>query len=220
MLSRSPYIDVVGTARDGKEALEMTDQLRPDVVTCDLVMPEMDGVGFVRQQMARWPVPILILTSSPQDGDRALEAMEAGAVDFIQKPTALATDDILTIREQLVEKVKAAARAPVARLHDLLTTPALEEPTTRRALKVEVVVIGISRPCENSSLNSPLISRCPSSWCFICPWDIPTNTRQNWARFQKCRFRKQGMASIFVLAGLSSPRQGGTWRYVEMLRET
>ncbi len=48
MLSRSPFIEVVGTARDGEEALELVDELEPDVITCDLNMPVMDGVGFVR----------------------------------------------------------------------------------------------------------------------------------------------------------------------------
>src|SRR3954452_203918 len=79
MLSRSPYIEVVGAARDGREALAMAEDLKPDVVTCDLMMPNLDGVGFVRAQMSRRPVPILILTSSPQDGQGALDAIEAGA---------------------------------------------------------------------------------------------------------------------------------------------
>src|SRR5689334_10494684 len=87
MLSRSPQIDVVGLARNGEDALEMVEQLHPNVVTCDLLMPELDGVGFVRRQMARKPVPILILTASQQDAALVLEALDAGAVDFIQKPT-------------------------------------------------------------------------------------------------------------------------------------
>ena len=52
MLSRSPSIEVVGTARDGADALEMVEELRPDVVTCDLNMPVLDGIGFVAAQMA------------------------------------------------------------------------------------------------------------------------------------------------------------------------
>src|SRR5215217_9285668 len=81
MLSRSPFIDVVGTARDGEEALEMVEQLKPDVVTCDLQMPRLDGVTFVREQMSRRPLPILILSASSVDAEATLEAMEAGAVD-------------------------------------------------------------------------------------------------------------------------------------------
>src|SRR5688500_4419540 len=67
MLSRSPFIEVVGVARDGEEALQLCEVLQPDVVTCDLMMPRLDGVGFVRQQMARRPVPIVLLSASPQD---------------------------------------------------------------------------------------------------------------------------------------------------------
>src|SRR5687768_3247720 len=95
MLSRSPYIDVVGTARDGEEALEMVEQLQPDVVTCDLQMPVLDGVRFVREQMSRRPLPILVLTASAEDAEQTLQAMEAGAVDFVRKPTALASEQIL-----------------------------------------------------------------------------------------------------------------------------
>src|SRR6185369_3088327 len=111
MLSSSPQIDVVGMARNGEDALEMVEQLNPDVVTCDLIMPELDGVGFVRKQMSRKPLPILILTASPEDASQVLEALDAGAVDFIQKPTALANDELLFMREELIQKVKEAALA-------------------------------------------------------------------------------------------------------------
>jgi len=68
ILSHSPGIEVVGVARDGEEALQMCEELQPDVVTCDLMMPRLDGVTFVRRQMAIRPLPILILSASPQDG--------------------------------------------------------------------------------------------------------------------------------------------------------
>lgn len=144
MLSRSPYIEVVGSARDGEEALQLVAELRPDVITCDLMMPNLDGVGFVRKQMARSPVPILILTASPQDAGQVLEALGAGAVDLVQKPTALATDQLLGIREQLVEKVKTAARVPIT---NLVPGPAREKPAppaVYKNLKVDAVVLGIS----------------------------------------------------------------------------
>jgi two-component system chemotaxis response regulator CheB len=144
MLSRSPYIEVVGAARDGQEALAMVESLKPDVVTCDLMMPGLDGIGFVRQQMAMRPIPILILTSSPHDGELVLEALTAGAVDLVQKPTALATHDLLGIRDELVEKVKAAARAPVGKLLNGAVHPRLGPVGVNTGLKVDIVVIGIS----------------------------------------------------------------------------
>lgn len=145
MLSGSPFIEVVGVARDGEEALELVETLRPDVVTCDLVMPRLDGVGFVRKQMARRPLPILILSSAPQDADKVMEALNAGAIDLVRKPTALATDDLLAIRELLVEKVKAAAGAVTGNLVAPIS-PTMSEarsiaPHTSRA---DIVVLGIS----------------------------------------------------------------------------
>ena len=144
MLSRSPFIEVVGAARDGEEALEMVEALRPDVVTCDLMMPKLGGVEFVRKQMARRPLPILILTATPQDSEQALDALNAGAVDLVQKPTALATDELLGIREQLVDKVKAAMGAPVGNLplNGTRAVPATVSSTPTG--RVDVVVLGIS----------------------------------------------------------------------------
>ena len=141
MLSRSPFLEVVGTARDGREALELTEELKPDVVTCDLIMPELDGLGFITAQMARRPVPIVVVSVASESGEQVLAALDAGAVDFVQKPTALATDRVLEIAEELIAKVKSAASsrpaisssAPVA----IVARPA-------QASAVDVVVIGIS----------------------------------------------------------------------------
>ncbi len=146
ILSGSPFIEVVGSARNGEEALQIVAEQKPDVVTCDLLMPEMDGADFVRRQMARKPVPILVLTASPQDAALVLDALEAGAVDFIQKPTALATDELLLMRQELVQKVKDAAQAPAqALLVPQLAARASEIPApSRKAANVDIVVLGIS----------------------------------------------------------------------------
>jgi two-component system chemotaxis response regulator CheB len=109
MLTRSPFIDVVGTAQDGQEALEVVEQLNPDVVILDLNMPEMDGVEFLRKQMPRRRVPVVVLSSSSASGEQVKAALDAGAVDFVQKPTAVASDKMLEITSDLIEKVKTAA---------------------------------------------------------------------------------------------------------------
>src|SRR4029079_7190106 len=109
MLERSPFIEVVGTARDGQEALALVEQLNPDVVTCDLNMPVMDGVGFVRAQMARRPVGIVIISIAAEAGEQVLAALDAGAIDFVQKPTALATAKLMAISEELIDKGKGGA---------------------------------------------------------------------------------------------------------------
>jgi two-component system chemotaxis response regulator CheB len=95
--------------------------------------------------MAKRSVPIVILTASPEDGERVMEALGAGAVDFLQKPSTLANDDLFLIRDQLMEKVKDAARASarVLPLPKPETVP--ERPLTVRAkAKFDVVVLGTS----------------------------------------------------------------------------
>ena len=144
MLSRSASVEVIGTARDGREALDRVAELQPDVVTCDLIMPNLDGVGFVAEQMARKPVPIVIVSVASEAGEQALSALDAGAVDFIQKPTALASERLLDISDELIGKVKAAA---VARLRPMpiLTTqhaPAMAPLVSRGTF--DAIVMGIS----------------------------------------------------------------------------
>ncbi len=142
-LSRSPFLDVVGTARDGDEALEMVDRLKPDVVTCDLIMPATDGVEFIRKQMAIQPIPVVVVSIAAESSERVLSALDAGAVDFVQKPTALATDKILDIAEDLVAKVKAAAGAPMARLRQPAGLAAAPVSTSFRH-RYDLLVIGVS----------------------------------------------------------------------------
>src|SRR4029078_1837577 len=89
ILSRSPFVEVVGTARDGREAVDLVEQLDPDVVTCALLMPELDGVGFVREQMQRRPVPIIIMSIANETAEAALTALDAGAIDLVHTPSAL-----------------------------------------------------------------------------------------------------------------------------------
>jgi two-component system chemotaxis response regulator CheB len=145
MLARSPFIEVVGIARDGAEGLELAAERNPDVITCDLNMPVMDGVAFVREQMARRPVPIVIVSIAAESGEQALAALDAGAVDFVQKPTALATEKLMDISDELVAKVKAAARAKAGAIAALAAKPRggiLEAPVVRHG--TDIVVLGIS----------------------------------------------------------------------------
>lgn len=145
MLSRAPDVEVVGAARDGRDALEMVAELVPDVVTCDLVMPEMGGLDFVVKQMARRPLPIVLISVVDGQADEVLRALDAGAVDFVRKPTGRATERVLDMAAELVAKVKAAGRVPAARLG--LAPPASDAAVAAplpAARRMDVVVIGIS----------------------------------------------------------------------------
>jgi len=148
ILSRSPFVEVVGTARDGREALDLVEQLDPDVVTCDLIMPDLDGVGFVREQMQRRPVPIIIMSIANETAEAALTALDAGAVDFVQKPTALASEKIFEVSSELIEKVKAAGQIHLNRITVAPPAPIATtiDPLSKIAgnHSVDLVAIGIS----------------------------------------------------------------------------
>lgn len=149
IISRSPFLEVVGAARDGREALDLVEQLNPDVVTCDLIMPELDGVGFVREQMKRRPVPIIIMSIANETAEAALTALDLGAIDFVQKPTALASEKIFEVSSELIEKVKAAGQISLNKIH-VSSAPASttkSEPAQAKIAgnhSVDLVVIGIS----------------------------------------------------------------------------
>ena len=102
MLNRSDAVEVVGFARDGEEALDLVERLQPDVITLDLVMPRMNGVEFLRAQNRRRRIPVVVCSIAHESGEMALEAFEQGAVEFVQKPTALATDRVYEIAAELV----------------------------------------------------------------------------------------------------------------------
>jgi two-component system, chemotaxis family, protein-glutamate methylesterase/glutaminase len=142
LLSRSPFLEVVGIARDGQEALERVVELEPDVITSDLIMPNLDGVGFVREQMSRKPLPIVIVSVASESGELVLSALDAGAVDVVQKPTALASDRLMEISEDLIGKVKSAAEV---RLQRRTGKPSARQEASIDARGiVDIVVLGIS----------------------------------------------------------------------------
>ena len=194
MLSRSPFLEIVGTARDGREALEMVEALKPDVVTCDLMMPELDGVGFIREQMARRPVPIVVVSVASESGEAVLSALDAGAVDFVQKPTALATDRVLEIADALVEKVKGAAGAHPALQPRTPTAAARGAPSART---VDIVVVGISTGGPQA-LKS-LIPRLPAD--FSVPVAVVLHMPVGYTQLYARRLNDQSALTVIESAG-------------------
>lgn len=117
MLAKDPEIEVVATARDGEEGLEMIRRHQPDVVTMDIEMPRMDGLTALRHVMMEMPRPVLMVSSLTTEGAEAtLKAMELGAVDFIPKQLSKVSLDIVRIEDELRAKVKTIARRRMSHL--------------------------------------------------------------------------------------------------------
>ena len=112
ILSSDPTIQVVGTATNGKEAIDQALALKPDVITMDYEMPMMDGITAVRHIMQRCPTPVLMFSSLTHEGARVtLDALDAGAVDFLPKNFEDISRNPEKVKQMLCEKVHSISRS-------------------------------------------------------------------------------------------------------------
>jgi two-component system chemotaxis response regulator CheB len=139
-LSAHPELEVVGTASDGIDALEKIAEHKPDVVTLDLVMPNLDGLGVLKALPLEQRRHVVIVSMADGDSELAIAALSAGAFDLVHKPTALAIDSLRDIAPELVEKVLLAGQAgppSASEPTEIVPLPALE-------MSERVVLIGTS----------------------------------------------------------------------------
>jgi two-component system chemotaxis response regulator CheB len=116
-LSQHPEIEVVGTARNGEEALRKLKDLNPDVITLDVEMPLLTGLEVLKIIMAEQQVPVIMLSSTTKQGaENTLQAIQYGAVDFIAKPSASISPDLFKIKEELTAKVIWASKINLKRI--------------------------------------------------------------------------------------------------------
>lgn len=125
ILNEDRSLDVVGEAKNGREAIELIKKLRPDVVTMDVEMPVMDGISAVRRIMDECPVPVIMFSSLTHQGAKAtLDALDAGAVDFLPKRFEEIAKDRSDAATILRTKVRLLARrTPLSTQRRPLTTP-------------------------------------------------------------------------------------------------
>lgn len=111
IIEEDQELTVVGTARDGREAVELNLALQPDVITMDINMPRMDGLTAVQFIMAQRPCPVLVVSSLTQKGAlTTFEALELGAVDYIPKPDGTVSLQIKSVAQEIRDKIKAVRR--------------------------------------------------------------------------------------------------------------
>ncbi len=133
-------IDVIATAQDGLDACAKVKRLRPDVVTLDIEMPRMDGLTALREIMSSHPVPVIMVSSLTQEGAAAtMDALEAGALDFIPKQPSSSGSSFDGIRSLLVAKVRAVAGRRIPKIG----RPA-EKPASVSLNDMRVLAIGTS----------------------------------------------------------------------------
>ncbi|MDY6776257.1 MAG: chemotaxis response regulator protein-glutamate methylesterase [Halobacteria archaeon] len=127
-------IDVVAKASDGEKGVESVTSEKPDVVTMDVQMPRMGGIEAVEKIMEEEPTPVLMLSAYTEEGaDATFEALDKGAVDFLQKPGGEVSMDIQDLRDSLVEKVRTVAEADVGRQTQKTTSRSTSTSTSTSA---------------------------------------------------------------------------------------
>ena len=143
-IATSPEIEIVGTARDGVEALASFERAQPDVICTDYLMPNMDGLALIQRAMEEFPRPILVVSSTidPQESHRAFPLLQAGAVDVFAKPTATAPFE--QSAAELVQKIKLLSSIRVIRHYAANAT---------RAVPTQVDVV--PKPYAAPQLSSP-----------------------------------------------------------------
>jgi two-component system, chemotaxis family, protein-glutamate methylesterase/glutaminase len=155
------HLQVVGHAKDGREAVALAESLKPDVITMDINMPHMDGLQATAQIMTTNPKPIVIVSSESREGAAgSLKSLELGAIEFVGKPSSGVDLDMQSVKEELLRKVRMAAKVRVVRTASRLaltvqganggaarakpSAPALTAPVIPADQRFPVVVIGAS----------------------------------------------------------------------------
>lgn len=139
LLSQNQAIQVVGTARNGEDAIKKIKSLQPDVVTMDIEMPKMDGIAALKIIMEKHPVPVVMLSSTTQEGaENTLLAMQYGAVDFIAKPSGSISLDLHKVKDELINKVLLASRVQINQLVKMLDREKTTTPLDGKYSKIDI----------------------------------------------------------------------------------
>jgi two-component system, chemotaxis family, protein-glutamate methylesterase/glutaminase len=163
MLNSDPSIEVIGTAKEGIEAIKKVKKEKPDVVTLDVLMPGLDGLATLKRIMAESPTPVIMLSAFTKKGaDITLDCLHAGAVSFILKPSGELSLDIDKIREMLLEEIKTSAYANVKKIKALPEKKPIQH--LNKPCKEKIVVIGASTGGPRSL--ELLMSSIPASFSF------------------------------------------------------
>lgn len=156
IFSLDKEIQVVGIASNGYQAIEMTQQKKPDIITMDIHLPKMDGLAATRKIMETYPTPIIIVSNSflPGEASRTFYAMEAGALAILQKPSGFGHKDFRSVADEfiktvrLMSEVKVVKRWPYRKI-TLESSPSLNlsqqvSVSKNKLAKIKIVAIGAS----------------------------------------------------------------------------
>src|SRR5882757_5412931 len=150
-------LQVVGQAKDGREAVALAESLKPDVITMDINMPHMDGLQATAQIMTTNPKPIVIVSSESREGaSSTLKALELGAIEFVAKPSGAIDLDMNSVKDELLRKVRMAAKVRVVRTASRLATT-LQSSNGHAGAPAKPAAPRVSMPSSGSDQRFPVV---------------------------------------------------------------
>ncbi len=162
IIKATPGMRLVGTAKNGLEAIEQVRQLAPDVVTLDIEMPKMDGLQALARLMTESPVATVMLSAHAREGaESTLLALELGAVDFVTKPSGSISLDIDKVRDELVEKIRMAAGVDLERMKPRGAAPQSPLPPEARASTGAVRTLAIGSSTGGTRALAEILPKLP-----------------------------------------------------------
>lgn len=165
-LNQDPNIEVVGTATDPYDARDKIVTLKPNVLTLDVEMPRMDGVEFLRRLMPQYPIPVVMVSSLTQRGKQiTIDALEAGAVDFVAKPSSNVAQGLASMIMELRAKVKIASTANVSHWKGYrpAPTPSVVSSANRALAESTDKVVAIGASTGGTEAIKKVICQFPAS---------------------------------------------------------
>lgn len=169
MLESDSSIKVVGQARDGLEALELVEKLKPDVITLDVEMPRMDGIETLKRIMESFPTPVIMFSALTKEGaEVTLKALELGAVDFIAKDFSNVSISIHSKENELLTKVKSVARNRlvfvIKRLRSALKSGSNREFQSKAKVNASYEVLSIGASTGGPQALQMILSELPKDF--------------------------------------------------------
>lgn len=159
-LSQDPRLEVIGTARDGEEVLQMARFLKPDVISMDVQMPRLDGLEATRRIMADCPCRIVVVSSYSEDSEMNLSfnAIQAGALELFGKPQASATQDLGAWGKKLSDLVARVAEMPLG----LIGHPAPSIPPSLGNPAVAIEIFGLAASTGGPPVLAGILEKLPA----------------------------------------------------------
>ncbi|MBI5359248.1 MAG: chemotaxis response regulator protein-glutamate methylesterase [Planctomycetes bacterium] len=146
-LASDEMIEIIAAVSNGKEAVSVTAEKKPDVLVLDIEMPEMDGIQVLKSVLRDFPLPVIMLSSFSRDSAKVMLSLEIGAVDFVRKPGH--SISLADIKDELIQKVKAAASASIGMgLADIKSVQHGSAVSTRKIVAIAASTGGPSALCQ------------------------------------------------------------------------